>query len=94
MTSRKTDIWFAHSLTKYTLGFDLSTSGCILRSSGNKLSVIKGIVSGFPVVRASSAESDSLSEPDILESSPKCCDNKGLLTEREVCTVKYQTEVF
>jgi hypothetical protein len=24
----------------------------------------------------------------------KPCDNKGLLTEREVCTVKYQTEVF
>ena len=22
------------------------------------------------------------------------CDNKGLLTEREVCTVKYRTEVF
>jgi hypothetical protein len=22
------------------------------------------------------------------------CNNNGLLTEREVCTVKYQTEVF
>ena len=22
------------------------------------------------------------------------CDTKGLLTEREVCTVKYRTEVF
>ena len=54
------------------------------------LSRFKGlVVSGFSYVKVSKSE-----KQQYFYCKRAKTNNKGLLNEREVCTVKYQTEVF